>query len=112
MLIHVVRAPQWQEEIRADSVGTLIKESIRDEGRTILAAALALLTQQGIQADATLEESSSAHASEQIVRCAESWRADLIVMGTHGRSGMSRLVLGSTAAEVVRIANIPVLLLR
>ncbi len=39
-------------------------------------------------------------------------RADLVAMSTHGRSGLSRLVMGSVAEEVVRKAKVPVLLLR
>jgi universal stress protein A len=50
--------------------------------------------------------------AEEIVRVAEERGCDLIVMGTHGRTGLSRLVLGSVAAEVMRRAPCPVLTLR
>ncbi len=43
---------------------------------------------------------------------ASHWRADLIVIGTHGRSGMNRLLLGSVAEGVVRGTSVPVLLVR
>jgi nucleotide-binding universal stress UspA family protein len=43
---------------------------------------------------------------------AERWQAELIVIGTHGRTGFSRLVLGSVAEGVVRAASMPVLLIR
>jgi nucleotide-binding universal stress UspA family protein len=43
---------------------------------------------------------------------ARQWRADLIVMGTHGRRGMSRLAMGSDAELVVRSTPVPVLLVR
>lgn len=49
---------------------------------------------------------------EQITRAAESRRADLIVIGTHGRTGFARLLLGSVAARVVAIAPCPVLTVR
>lgn len=49
---------------------------------------------------------------EQILRAAKLKRADLIVMGTHGRSGLSRLFLGSVAERVVRLAHCPVLTFR
>jgi nucleotide-binding universal stress UspA family protein len=45
-----------------------------------------------------------------IVEAAESFMADLIVMSTHGRSGLSRLVYGSVAEAVLRAARVPVLL--
>jgi nucleotide-binding universal stress UspA family protein len=46
---------------------------------------------------------------DAIVRASEALRADLIVMGTHGRSGMNRLILGSVAEAVLRQAACPVL---
>lgn len=49
---------------------------------------------------------------EQIARAAESRRADLIVIGTHGRTGLARLLLGSVAARVLAIAPCPVLTVR
>ena len=45
----------------------------------------------------------------EIVRLADEEKADLIVMGTHGRSGLRRLLMGSVAESVVRHANCPVL---
>lgn len=55
----------------------------------------------------TAVESGSPAA--QIVRYAEQCRADLIVLGTHGRTGVSRAILGSVAERVVRTASCPVL---
>jgi nucleotide-binding universal stress UspA family protein len=46
---------------------------------------------------------------EQIVRFARARRADLIVMGTHGRSGLTRALLGSVASRVLATAKCPVL---
>ena len=43
---------------------------------------------------------------------AEAWGAGLIVLGTHGRRGFSRLLLGSDAEMIVRLATVPVLLVR
>jgi nucleotide-binding universal stress UspA family protein len=50
--------------------------------------------------------------AEQIVRTAARQRADLVVIGTHGRTGFSRLLLGSVAARVVGLASCPVLTVR
>jgi len=47
--------------------------------------------------------------AEQIARVAKSRHADVIVMGTHGRTGLTRAFLGSVAARVVAIAGCPVL---
>ena len=43
---------------------------------------------------------------------AQEWPAELVVMGTHGRKGLKRIVLGSDAEYVVRHATVPVLLVR
>ncbi|XUW90467.1 universal stress protein [Burkholderia sp. M6-3] len=45
-----------------------------------------------------------------IVKEADHWRADLVVMGTHGRRGLSHWLLGSVASRVLRITQVPVLL--
>jgi len=49
---------------------------------------------------------------DQILRRAEQWQADLIAIGTHGRRGISRLLLGSTADQVIRAGQAPVLVAR
>jgi universal stress protein A len=51
-------------------------------------------------------------AQEAIVKLAGDERADLIVMGTHGRTGLNRALLGSVADRVVRFAPCPVLTVR
>ena len=51
-------------------------------------------------------------AVEEIIRFAESKGADLIVMATHGRSGISHMLMGSTAEQVIRKASCPVLTLK
>jgi universal stress protein A len=50
--------------------------------------------------------------ADEILAAAREWEADVIVIGTHGRSGVSRLVLGSTADLVVRHAPCPVLVIK
>jgi nucleotide-binding universal stress UspA family protein len=60
----------------------------------------------GIRATPVLLEGS---AAEQIVRAARSKRADVIVMGTHGRTGLARLFMGSVAERVIGTAPCPVL---
>ena len=48
-------------------------------------------------------------AATEIVRLAQEMQADLIVMGTHGRTGLARMLMGSVAEQVVRKAPCPVL---
>ena len=49
---------------------------------------------------------------KEIVDLAESLRANMIIMPSHGRKGLSRLLLGSVAERVLRLASCPVLILR
>jgi nucleotide-binding universal stress UspA family protein len=50
--------------------------------------------------------------AQEIVRCAKEREADLIIMGTHGRGGVNRMLLGSVAEKVIRTAPCPVLIIR
>jgi universal stress protein A len=51
-------------------------------------------------------------ADEQIVRAARAKKADVVVIGTHGRTGLAKLFLGSVASRVVTAAPCPVLTVR
>lgn len=51
-------------------------------------------------------------AGDQIVATAREWKADLIIISTHGRTGLARVLMGSTAEQVVRHAPCPVLTVR
>lgn len=52
------------------------------------------------------------YAAEEILSLAENEDADLIVMGTHGRKGIDRILFGSVAEKVVKNADMPVLTIR
>ncbi len=71
-------------------------------------AEVARLGQAGIDAEPLVIRATSAH--EGILKVAGKRHADLIVMGTHGRSALGRATLGSVADRVVRHAEMPVLL--
>lgn len=86
------------------------REAIREAGRKLLAEAKAGL--DGIDAETSLAEAAQQRVSEVIVDSAQQWGADLIVLGTHGRRGLQRLILGSVAEQLVRIAPVSVLLVR
>ena len=85
---------------------------LRKSGKEILASAKAAVEKQGLRPKAILRETFAGPAADAIVREAKKQHADLIVMGTHGRRGVRRLVLGSDAEQVVRTAPVPVLLVR
>jgi nucleotide-binding universal stress UspA family protein len=66
----------------------------------------------GIKPTLAMRETIGGPAADAIVREARKQGADLIVLGTHGRRGVRRLVLGSDAEQVVRTSRVPVLLVR
>ncbi len=87
-------------------------ESLRRGGKAILEAALAAAQSAGAKADSVMLESIGGVPADFILAQAKDWKADLIVMGTHGRRGLLRLALGSNADLVVRGATMPVMLIR
>ena len=87
-------------------------ESLRAGGRKVLDRAVAEAKRGGIRAKAVLAENAAGRVADVIVRQARKQRADLIVIGTHGRTGLTRLVIGSVAERVVRIAPCPVLVVK
>jgi nucleotide-binding universal stress UspA family protein len=86
-----------------------IAASNRTWAQKQLAKLLAQAKKAGVRASGALLEGV---AHEQIIRFARSRHADLIVMGTHGRSGLAKLFLGSVAGRVVSGATSPVLTVR
>jgi nucleotide-binding universal stress UspA family protein len=57
-------------------------------------------------------ETIGARTAEVVVEQADAWKADVIVLGTHGRRGVTRFMLGSDAEQILRLARVPVLLVR
>ena len=81
-------------------------------GEQLLARAKSLAEQAGVAAETALLESGGDRNENVIVAEARQWLAELMVIGTHGRSGVSRLLFGSVAEGVVRGSEMPVLLIR
>ncbi|HEX6016646.1 MAG TPA: universal stress protein [Burkholderiaceae bacterium] len=81
-------------------------------GEQVLAQAKARAGKRGIDAETSLNDTFTARVCDVVVQEALEWKADLIVIGTHGRRGASRLLLGSDAEQVLRLAPVPVLLVR
>ncbi|MGH7315769.1 MAG: universal stress protein [Candidatus Rokuibacteriota bacterium] len=110
ILTHVLtEMPQYGEGrfITADA------GKIQEEARRWVEAALedwvAKARAEGLSARSALRAGAP---HEEIVALARDERADLVVIGTHGRGGVSRALLGSVADRVVRLAPCPVLTVR
>jgi len=87
-------------------------DTIRDAGRKVLAEAESTVRKAGVEFESELVETIGGRASDAIVEQAKQWPADLIVMGTHGRRGLSRLAMGSDAEMVLRMSSVPLLMIR
>jgi len=78
----------------------------------ILEDADELFEANGVKGSVRAVDAYGESVASVIARVAGEWEADLIVIGTHGRHGLRRAVLGSVAESVVRTAPTPVLLMR
>jgi nucleotide-binding universal stress UspA family protein len=93
------------------NAGDLI-DALQDAGQKALKNAIALVRKHDLNVESALFETVGDRVSDIIVREAKKWKADLILMGTHGRRGFNRMVLGSDAEGVLRNAPVPVLMVR
>jgi len=93
---------------------TAMSENLTKNGRDLLRNSEMKAAAAGLEAGTELIviDTLNRRIPEAIADDAEAWPADLIVIGTHGRRGLSRLFLGSVAEGVVRVATKPVLLIR
>ena len=98
-----------------DTFATMSADTVRllrEGGRQILADAEARAAAAGLGAETVLVDSFTRGVSDEIVHQCQEWGADLVVLGTHGRRGVKRLLLGSDAEQIMRLAPTPVLLVR
>jgi nucleotide-binding universal stress UspA family protein len=86
-----------------------LEASLLDAERERLLKVLTPAEQAQLHPEFVIVAGSPAH---EIVRCADEREVDLIVMGTHGRSGVSHMLIGSVAERVIRSAPCPVLVVR
>ncbi len=86
------------------------EETAAANAESVLKAATAIAEKDGLTPHAL--HINGRHPAEGIVEAAELRGCDLIVMASHGRRGLSRLVLGSQANEVVTHSKVPVLIIR
>lgn len=87
-------------------------DGIRQAGRKVLREAQAFARKRDVDAEPVFIEAIGCPAAEIIIEQARLWPADLIVMGTHGRRGLRRLLMGSDAELVLRKSPVPVMLVR
>jgi nucleotide-binding universal stress UspA family protein len=112
LLVHVVNEYIFDITYSAAYVAQNLIDSLVKMGKGVLEAAESTAKKEGVKAESVLIESIGGVAADLILAQAKTWKADLIVMGTHGRRGFARVAMGSDAESVVRAATVPVLLVR
>ncbi|HTS41247.1 MAG TPA: universal stress protein [Xanthobacteraceae bacterium] len=115
-LVHVVdETPAYlMMDAEAPYLVADLQKALQTVGQKVLSTCADVVREAGIEADTTLKTTKAIglRIYEAIEEEATRWPADLIVIGTHGRRGFRRLMLGSVAEGVTRIATKPVLLIR
>lgn len=111
-IVHVV-----DESVLALNLETInllgnLSDGFIANGKKTLRNAHALADRHGVKAETVMYENLTGRVADFILKEAQKWRADIIVMGTHGRRGINHALLGSDAETVVKSSAVPVLLVR
>jgi nucleotide-binding universal stress UspA family protein len=110
LILHVLPPIVIAETYVTPEIYTDLDRAARITAQKHLDRLVARARQAGVRASSRLADGPPVH--ERIAQIARATRATVIVMGTHGRSGITRLVLGSVAARVLMTAPCPVLTVR
>lgn len=93
-----------------------LRQQTKQEAESILSRSVKKAKKKRIKVEAKLVEPKSFAINTDIagllVKTAKNWRANLLVIGTHGYSGMSRFVLGSVTDEIIKLSSIPLLVIQ
>jgi nucleotide-binding universal stress UspA family protein len=113
--VHLVHVVEGLSPMAADPYGAYsgeVIEIMRKNGVKILDDAQGLAKAAGVEADTELFDNFGDRLAEVVADAAIRFKADLVVVGTHGRRGMGRLLLGSGAEQIIRLSQVPVLVIR
>jgi len=85
---------------------------LKEGGEQVLAQAKAQVEAQHVAVDTLLIEGFVGRLSDHAIEQTRLWGAELVVVGSHGRRGVGRLVMGSDAEQIIRTSMVPVLVVR
>jgi nucleotide-binding universal stress UspA family protein len=100
--------PRYEEMMDFFKTETITK-SLFQEAEKILEGAKKIAAGLGVQIKAVVQEG---HVGDKIVELSDKFRNDLIIMGTHGWSGMDKAIMGSTAERIIAYAERPILIVK
>ena len=112
-LIHVMEQVDYLtafEQFGGYSGGLAL--AIQEAATKVLDGAMAIARSSGTEADSQLYDKPGERLAEVVAEAAKEWNADLVVVGTHGRRGFGRMLLGSGAEQILRLSPLPVLVIR
>jgi nucleotide-binding universal stress UspA family protein len=78
----------------------------------MLAEAQARVQSGGLEVDTVLKDGLAGRVADLVLDQAQAWGAELLVLGTHGRRGIGRVLMGSGAEQIIRLSPVPVLVIR
>ncbi|MBV8380822.1 MAG: universal stress protein [Paucibacter sp.] len=113
-IVHAVEQLRYLTEVDGLSGGWTgdVAGVLLQGGKEIVAQAKARAEAAGVEVDTKLFDNFVERIADLIADEAKNWKADLIVLGTHGRRGVRRAMLGSDAEQILRTSSVPVLLVR
>ncbi len=112
-LVHVADVLQYANGFEPPaSYANDILPRMRSAGEKLLARGRQMALERGVQADSVLVMEAPGRLCDHVAEQARQAKADLIVVGSHGRRGIGRALLGSDAEQIVRYAPVPVLVVR
>lgn len=111
-LVHVVDLAQfgWGGTEFLDAAE--LQKSVKESGEQVLAACCDTVKASGLSVESKILESWGDKIASVLINDANQWGADLVVMGTHGWTGLMHLLMGSVAEGLLKQSDIPVLLIR
>ncbi|WP_157264384.1 universal stress protein [Azohydromonas aeria] len=112
VLLHVVNDLPMLVDMSSVLHAADFQQDVLEHGEKLLASGRGEADHAGVRTEAVLTELMSGRVGQLIAREAQARNCQLIVMGTHGRRGLSRLAMGSDAELVLHHAAVPVLLVR
>lgn len=111
VVLNVVADLRWLDEMGVANSDKMRREACSYADR-LLVKAKEYAAARDVEAEIVIHETVGSRAGDAIADEARKQNCDLIVMGTHGRKGLTRLVLGSDAMLAVQSSSVPVLLVR
>ena len=108
-LLHVIQPPSTVNVEGSPGLSVTFVDDLEAAVRRAMEASLTRVTTAGLKGEMIVVHGVPFH---EILDTAEAQQVDLIVMGTHGRTGLLHVLLGSVTERVVRLASCPVLVVR